>query len=269
FLFPILQLLFFKVLERSRKKMMHKYQILDLLRWIIIIIGGGYVMLHYQGVVRMSAADNFLLGYIERFQENSMLPFQILMECILIGGCALFFFSRKFMMVVFTILWTVVQVNNTTYAYNRVYHYRINSRDFASLSQIEYFIKEHKDETFLMLHDGKNFSESGMNLISDTYFNYANTIYTYTATLKKKKGAKEVGLDLNSYEIPIKKYMRNLGEKNTYDCKHVDYIIMSKDGIEELDETQCEIMPESNYMFVIYRLNDPTMIPRIIEKEGK
>ena len=261
FLVPLFNILFFKTFE-STENANYNY-----IRWGIILLVGVAMFMFYQGVFRGSLVDYFSLGYVHFIQNVSVK----LLKCICLGfiviSTLLFFWEKKACIGFFVVAYIVAQVASlmTHVEFTKMY-YSVSETTLEAINISEEFVKEHMDNTILILHEYKDdmnvgeYISSVPNRLADTFLNYENTLHTSIDRLVESEFENGKGIDLNESKIIVAFYMTSV-KGVSYQNTKIDYIMVSSYSEPYIDENLCEKVELNDLLFKVYKLKDPSILP--------
>ncbi len=254
----------------------------QILLYGLFALGGLVFLRWYGGAYDDSTIDNTVLKWAGR------LPFDhvwLRLLCVLLAaaGLVLFYKRRRLFLPLFLALFCLTQLISNVLAY-RIYPviWRIEEPVFSPFERAEELIRSEPENNFLVV--GSYNLRDKLQGVFDMWL-IAPNVYTTgydpiseividglpAAKLKRLQSAEPYALETlqNSEGIDLREtalypFLYPLFSRTAYELEHVEYLIVRSDLLLEADDSRCVRLEEyDNNMFAVYRLNDPTRLPRL------
>ncbi len=232
--------------------------------WILNGVLTINICVFYYGPQKASIIEETLLYWAEGWNSHRKL-YAILLLVVFVGSVYLFFEAKKkiFALAFFSIWFLLQGYNNVMATSNFISEYKMPESD---IQEVENFVLDHQDDTFLLLDDGddRSIDYSVLNYMSskvaDTYLNHSNVYRMSLPRIldvqEKNDGQyviSENGLSMYLWPVQYK-----------IDYHHgIDYLILSKNCVIDDESNVKKVMVGDGDWFVIYKLVDKNVIPAL------
>ena len=254
----------------------------QLMLLVLFALGGLMFLRWYGGAYDDSTVDNTVLKWAGR------LPFDhvwLRLLCVLLAaaGLVLFYKRRRLFLPLFLLLFCTAQISSNVLTY-RIYNvdWRLDAPVLPPFERMQELIESEPESNFLVV--GTYNRRDKLQGCFDAFFiapnSYVTSYEPIAAYIVDELSASKLKLLLNAEpyaletlqnsegidlrETALYPFLYPLYSKKAYDLDHVEYLIVRNDLALEADSSRCvELSEYSNNMFTVYRLNDPTHLPRL------
>lgn len=210
-------------------------------------------VMFWKGAFDASTVDQTSLTYLLGLDENRLLLFCL---ALVIGAiCAVLFFDvlKVLVIAVFLVFFIGVQLfNNAEKIQSYQNNYAMSNVEFEDTAELGTFIREHKNDTFIVVSD----LQGKTRRLMDTYVNYDNM---YTIAWSQISSLQQQGRECEFYELECRY------NGMAYGIQSGDYLVLERDNAVVLSDNKYSKVL-SNDHYTVYDIRGTETLPQMLDR---